>query len=41
VLPADIGHGCTGVPVVGAAVRALNANGTLHKPRARGWSATW
>jgi deoxyribodipyrimidine photo-lyase len=39
-LPADIRHGCTGVPVVDQAVRALYATGTLHN-HARMWLASY
>ena len=40
VLPADIRQGCTGVPVVDEAVRALYATGTLHN-HARMWLASY
>jgi deoxyribodipyrimidine photo-lyase len=40
VLPADIRHGCTGVPVVDEAVRVLYATGTLHN-HARMWLASY
>ena len=40
VLPADIRQGCTGVPVVDEAVRALYASGTLHN-HARMWLASY
>lgn len=39
-LPADIRQGCTGVPVVDEAVRALYATGTLHN-HARLWLASY
>ena len=39
-LPADIRQGCTGVPVVDQAVRALYATGTLHN-HARMWLASY
>ena len=39
-LPADIRQGCTGVPVVDEAVRALHATGTLHN-HARMWLASY
>jgi len=39
-LPADIRQGCTGVPVVDEAVRALYATGTLHN-HARMWLASY
>jgi len=39
-LPADIRQGCTGVPVVDEAVRALYASGTLHN-HARMWLASY
>ena len=39
-LPADIRHGCTGVPAVDEAVRALYATGTLHN-HARMWLASY
>ncbi len=39
-LPADIRQGCTGVPVVDEAVRALYAAGTLHN-HARMWLASY
>jgi deoxyribodipyrimidine photo-lyase len=40
VLPADIRQGCTGVPAVDEAVRALYATGTLHN-HARMWLASY
>ena len=40
VLPADIRQGCTGVPVVDEAVRALYATGMLHN-HARMWLASY
>jgi deoxyribodipyrimidine photo-lyase len=40
VLPANIRQGCTGVPVVDEAVRALYATGTLHN-HARMWLASY
>ena len=40
VLPADIREGCTGVPVVDQAVRALYATGMLHN-HARMWLASY
>jgi deoxyribodipyrimidine photo-lyase len=39
-LPADIRHGCTGVPVVDEAVRTLYATGMLHN-HARMWLASY
>jgi deoxyribodipyrimidine photo-lyase len=39
-LPADVRQGCTGVPVVDEAVRALYATGTLHN-HARMWLASY
>ena len=39
-LPADIRQGCTGVPVIDEAVRALYATGTLHN-HARMWLASY
>jgi deoxyribodipyrimidine photo-lyase len=39
-LPADVRAGCTGVPVVDEAARALYANGTLHN-HARMWLASY
>lgn len=39
-LPADIRQGCTGVPVIDQAVRALYATGMLHN-HARVWLARW
>ncbi len=39
-LPADIRQGCTGVPVLDEAVRALYATGTLHN-HARMWLASY
>ena len=39
-LPTDIRQGCTGVPVVDEAVRALYATGTLHN-HARMWLASY
>jgi deoxyribodipyrimidine photo-lyase len=39
-LPADLRHGCTGVPVVDEAVRTLYATGTLHN-HARMWLASY
>jgi deoxyribodipyrimidine photo-lyase len=39
-LPSDIRQGCTGVPVVDQAVRALYAHGTLHN-HARMWLASY
>ena len=39
-LPIDIRQGCTGVPVVDEAVRALYATGTLHN-HARMWLASY
>ena len=39
-LPADVREGCTGVPVVDEAVRALYATGTLHN-HARMWLASY
>jgi deoxyribodipyrimidine photo-lyase len=39
-LPADIRQGCTGVPVVDQAVRALYTTGTLHN-HARMWLASY
>jgi deoxyribodipyrimidine photo-lyase len=39
-LPVDIRQGCTGVPVVDEAVRALYATGTLHN-HARMWLASY
>ena len=40
VVPADIRHACTAVPVVDEAVRALYATGTLHN-HARMWLASY
>lgn len=40
VLPSDIRHACTGVPVIDAAVRSLYATGTLHN-HARMWLASY
>jgi deoxyribodipyrimidine photo-lyase len=40
VLPPDIRHACTGVPVIDEAVRALYATGTLHN-HARMWLASY
>jgi deoxyribodipyrimidine photo-lyase len=39
-LPADIRQGCTGVPVIDEAVRALHATGMLHN-HARMWLASY
>jgi deoxyribodipyrimidine photo-lyase len=39
-LPADLREGCTGVPAVDEAVRALYASGTLHN-HARMWLASY
>jgi len=39
-LPSDVREGCTGVPVVDEAVRALYATGTLHN-HARMWLASY
>lgn len=39
-LPTDIRQGCTGVPVIDEAVRALYATGTLHN-HARMWLASY
>jgi deoxyribodipyrimidine photo-lyase len=39
-LPADIRHGCTGVPVIDQAVRTLYQTGTLHN-HARMWLASY
>ncbi len=39
-LPADIRDGCTGVPVIDQAVRALHATGMLHN-HARMWLASY
>ena len=39
-MPADVRQGCTGVPVIDEAVRALYATGTLHN-HARMWLASY
>jgi deoxyribodipyrimidine photo-lyase len=39
-LPADVRHGCTGVPVIDRAVRTLYASGSLHN-HARMWLASY